>query len=245
MTRCVFLASLFHETHSFVDEITSWDSMKFRRGSELLARAGDGSTVDGFLGVAKEQGWQVMAGTEMAATPSGLIDDAIFEAYCSEVISQLHGTVQRIDAIWLSLHGAMVTTRNHDPEGDLLERIRALPGLADVPLFGVFDLHATMTERMATHADGLVAYRNNPHTDAHAAAALSARLLARCLATGQRPSMLHRTLPFVWPPTGTGTADVPMHQLNCEARRIEATDPAIWAVNVVCLLYTYPSPRDV
>lgn len=231
MTYRILLASLFHETHSFVEQITGWAQMTIRRGAELLAREGDGSTVDGFLGVAREEGWEVFASTEFVATPSGLIDDAIFEVFCAEVLAD--AAKGRFDAIWLSLHGAMVTTANHDPEGDLLARLRAMPGLAELPLFGVFDLHANFTDRMAAHADGLVAYRNNPHTDAHAAAAMSARLLARSLGSGQRPRMLNRTLPFIWPPTGTGTADLPMRDLNVEARRIEAADLDIWAVNVV------------
>ena len=39
------------------------------------------------------------------------------------------------DAIYLVLHGAMATQTIPDPEGDLLARIRALPGAATLPLF--------------------------------------------------------------------------------------------------------------
>ena len=103
----------------------------------------------------------------------------------------------------------MVTTGSDDPEGDLLERIRALPGAKDLPLFAVFDLHANFTPTMARYADGLVGYRENPHADAFDAAALSAELLARSLATGVRPRIVSQTYPVLWPPTGTGTADTP------------------------------------
>ncbi len=234
MTKRILLAGLFHETHSFVGEITGPDRMRIRRGGELLAHAGDGSTFDGFLGVARREGWQVVPAIGLTATPSGLIDDGVFEDYWRELKVMAEAAVSDgLDGVWLSLHGAMVTTRNHDPEGDMLGRLRALPGFAKLPVFGVFDLHATFTGMMARHADGLVAYRNNPHTDVHAAAAFSAELLARSLAEGVRPRMINRTLAIVWPPTGTGTADRPMRDLNAAARAIERSDKDIWAVNVV------------
>ena len=81
------------------------------------------------------------------------------------------------------------------------------PGAKDLPLFAVFDLHANFTPKMARYADGLVGYRENPHSDAFDAAALSAELLARSL--DDRRAAAHRVadLSVLWPPTGTGTAD--------------------------------------
>ncbi|MBN9311396.1 M81 family metallopeptidase, partial [Devosia sp.] len=138
-----------------------------------------------------------------------------------------------LDGIWLALHGAMVTTESVDPEGELLARIRRIPGAAELPLFGVFDLHATFTAAMAAGANGLVAYRENPHIDARDAAVRSADLLARALREGRAPRMFARNAPIIWPPTGTGTADRPMRDLEALARQIEAEDPDIWTVNVV------------
>ena len=98
----------------------------------------------------------------------------------------------------------------------MLARSRKLPGAETLPLFGVFDLHATFTKAMAASANGLVAYRENPHSDAREAAADSARLLARTLETGVVPHMLALNADIVWPPTGTGTADSPMRiASNC------------------------------
>lgn len=233
MTR-ILIGALFHETHTFLNEVTTADATRTRRGAEVLARKGDASTVDGFLQVADKRGWDVIPTLDVSAVPSGTLDHAIFEGYWAEFVAVARPALaDGIDAIWLALHGAMVTTGAHDPEGELLRRIRALPGAADLPLFGVFDLHATFTDAMAAHADGLVAYRENPHRDSFEAAMLSAELLARALDTGVRPRMVNRTLPIVWPPTGTGTADPPMRDINLHARRIEASDPSVWAVNVV------------
>lgn len=233
MSARILLAGLFHETHTFLDEVTGLGEVRVRRGEDLLTRRGDGSTVDGFLGVAARRGWAVVPTLEMSAMPSGTLDHAVFEMFWSQFEDAARGAIAAgLDGVWLSLHGAMVTTGSLDPEGEFLTRLRSLPGFEALPVFGIFDLHATFTERMARHADGLVAYRENPHSDAFAASAFSAELLARSLETG-RPRMLTRILPIVWPPTGTGTAAEPMLGLSMAARAIEAEDPAIWAVNVV------------
>jgi microcystin degradation protein MlrC len=234
MTKRILLGGLFHETHTFLEEVTGPDQMRTREGAALLARRGDASTVDGFLEVAERRNWTVIPTLETQATPSGTIDHAVFEAFWARFEAAARPALAAgLDGIWLALHGAMVTTRSDDPEGDLLERIRALPGAETLPLFAVFDLHANFTPRMARYADGLVGYRENPHADARDAAVLSADLLARSLDTGVRPRMVSRTFPILWPPTGTGTADRPMRTMSALARRIEREDDDVWAVSVV------------
>ena len=232
MTR-IFLASLFHETHCFTDDITGLDQFTIRRGQALIDRAGDGSQMDGFLSVAARQGWQVVPSADYTATPSGIVDHAVFEAFWAEVEPVLRRALNDgLDGIFLSLHGAMVTTEQPDPEGELLRRVRAIRGTARLPVFGAFDLHANLSPAMCEQADALVCYRENPHIDAFDTAARAAVLLARCLRDGVRPRMRFRGTPIILPPTGTCTADLPMRDLERMAREIEAT-PGVLAVNIV------------
>ncbi len=233
MTR-VFLAGIFHETHSFSGQPTGIEGFVIHRGRQLLDRAGDASQVDGFLTVAKREGWEIVPSVTYTGGASGTVDHAVFEAFWSEVKPVLEKALaQGLDAIHLSLHGAMVTSACDDPEGELMERIRAMPGAEKLPLYGVCDLHGTLTPKMGALSDCLIFYRECPHTDAYDSAVLSTELLARCLKTGIRPK--HRVLvtPIVWPPTGTGTKDGPMRALEDAARRLERTVPGALAVNVV------------
>lgn len=233
--RRILLGSLFHETHSFVDEITRLADFTIRKGDDLLRRRGDGSTVDGFLEVAEAEGWQVVPTVDYTALPAGTVDNAVFAQFLAEFDAGLKAALAGggLDGIWLALHGAMVTSGCPDPEGALLSHIRAVPGCETLPIFGVFDLHANFTAAMAQNANALVAYRENPHTDARESAVRSARLLARSLSEGVVPRMLSANAPVIWPPTGTGTADRPMRDLEALARRIEQENPAIWVANVV------------
>lgn len=230
----VLLAGLFHETHCFVPETTGLGDFKVELGDALFARRGDGSQIDGFLDVADREGWEVIPACSYTATPSGRVEDTVVDAFFADLMPRAGAAARNgIDAIFLSLHGAMASQSIDDVEGEVLRRLRAVPGLERVPLFGVFDLHANLTEAMTRLADGLVCYRENPHVDARDTAVRAAGLLSRCLAAGRRPRMLRRSVPVIWPPTGTGTADLPMRDLETLAREIEAADAQIWAVNVV------------
>ena len=229
----VLLASLFHETHCFVDDRTGLDQFRIRHGDQILQRAGDGSGVDGFLEVAAAEGWRVIPAADYAATPSGIVEHSVFEAFWDEVQAALIPAIaQGLDGIFLALHGAMVTTEEPDVEGELLRRIRGAKGAESLPIFGAFDLHANLTPAMCALADGLVCYRECPHTDARETSVRAAGLLARSLREGRRPHMRYRQVPLILAPTGTGTADLPMRALEAAAREAEA-DPAILAMNVV------------
>src|SRR5690349_16431136 len=233
MTR-VFIAGIFHETHSFSGDTTGLEGFVIHRGQQILDRRGDASQVDGFLSVAEREGWEVVPSAVYTGGASGTVDHAVFETFWSEVKPALEKALDDgLDAIHLSLHGAMVTSECDDPEGELMARIRALPGADTLPIYCVGDLHATLTPQMGDLCDCMIFYRECPHTDAFDSAVLSAELLARCLKTGVRPKHFVLVTPIVWPPTGTGTRDGPMRALEDAARKIEKDVPGVLAVNVV------------
>jgi len=86
-------------------------------------------------------------------------------------------------------------------EGEILHRLRNVLGNRRIPIGGVLDLHANFTQDMAENADALLAYRENPHVDAKAAAERAAELLDRLLETGRRATTVWQHPPILWPPT--------------------------------------------
>lgn len=230
----VLLAGLFQETNGFVRQATTWKEFTVFRGAEIFSRRGDGSVTDGFLGAAERHGFEVVPALDAWALPGGRVEDAAFEEFWREFESVARSALQtEIDAIFLVLHGAMATGRLDDAEGELLSRIRGLPQAAELPIFGVLDLHANVTPAMCRHANGLVAYRENPHIDAKQTGERAADLLARCLAEGRVPHMTWCRPPLVWVPTATGTQADPMKALRAYARQVEGAHPEIWACNIL------------
>ncbi len=229
----VLFAGLFQETNGFVGEPTRWADFKVFRGREIFSRRHDGSVTDGFLAEAERSGFTVVPALDAWALPGGKVADAAFEQYWREFETAARPALaDGLEAIFLVLHGAMATPGHDDAEGELLRRIRALPGGLHLPVFGVLDLHANVTPQMCRLANGLLAYRENPHTDAKQTGERATQLLARCLAGGRVPQMTWGRPPIVWAPPGTGTQSDPMKSLGEFARRIEAATPEIWAYNV-------------
>lgn len=230
----VLLAGLFHETHTFLGTTTALESFATRVGGELLLCRGDGSPLSGVLQVADESGWDVTPIIDMRATPSGTVADAVLDHFLNELesVAAPRLAAGSVDGVYLVLHGAMVTESFPDVEGEVIDRLRALPGAASVPICGVLDLHGNISQRTMTRTQGMVAYRCNPHTDACDSAIRGARILDRILTDGTQSTSVWAQPPIIWPPTGTGTADDPMNTLTALAREIEDAHPDIVAVNV-------------
>ena len=243
----IFVAGLFHETHTFLDGITDWEDFHVVRGKDLKSLNGDSSPIGGVLERAGQLEWDVVPGLWAAAHPSATVEDAAFEKFWQEFSESLTACANSgpIDGIYLVLHGAMTCQSIQDVEGELLERMERLLlelNAADnelrlhretpIPVFGVYDLHANFTDRMATHSHCLVAYRENPHADARESAIRAANLLDRCLQHNQLPRTLIIQPPIVWPPTGTGTATTPMLNLLQTARQLQQQRTEFWEINV-------------
>jgi microcystin degradation protein MlrC len=230
----ILFGGFFHETHTFLAEQTTWADFEVTRDADILTKVGDASPTDGFLSTAQELGLTVVPTVDARVFPSGMVADAALETFWTEFVARARpALVDGIDAIYLVLHGAMVTASQPDPEGEILARIRALPGATDLPIFGVFDLHANFSVKMGQLANGLVAYRENPHTDAREAAVQATRLMHRALREGVTPRMTLCRLPVVWAPPGTATATDPMRALRGAMDAVVAALPTVWAGNVV------------
>ena len=230
----IFVAALFHETHTFLDGVTSWDDFHVLMGQQMLEVAGDSSPLGGALEEIHRLGWDVCPALAASASPGAIVSDDFYDRYMQRFLLalEMHRQQGPLHAIFLVLHGAMVCQSIDDAEGELLSRLDEHLGANRPPVFGVYDLHANFTQQMAQHADCLVAYRQNPHADARESAIRAVHLLDRCLKTGQRPHMVMAQPSILWPPTGTGTASDPMLSLLQTARQLQHDQPEFWEVNV-------------
>ena len=133
------------------------------------------------------------------AEPNGPVDHAFFRRIMEEWETELR-TAGKLDGIYCVLHGAGLTTEDHDPEGTILAMIRAIVGL-DIPLVASFDLHANVSDADVVPLNAFIGYRTNPHMDMRERGAESAQILRRLLG-GTRTYLSRIRLPIV-PPTVT------------------------------------------
>ncbi len=107
--------------------------------------------------------WEPVALRMAAAQPGGPVEHAYFVDLVNDIEARLRAALP-LDAVFISSHGAALTTQNDDPDGELFARIRAVVGPA-VAIVAVLDLHTNVSRRMTDALSAFVAYRCNPHTD--------------------------------------------------------------------------------
>lgn len=118
-------------------------------------------------------------------TSGGTLADAAFARIAGELLSRIRAA-PAVDGIYFSLHGAMATESEGDPEGFLLAETRKIVG-ERVPIVISLDLHGILTDRMLEHSDAAVAFHTYPHVDFFGTGERSAKLLLRIVAGEVKP----------------------------------------------------------
>ena len=113
--------------------------------------------------IAAREGLDVVEGTAAWAEPGGLLQRRAFEELRDEILGQLKAAMP-VDGVVLGLHGAMVAQGYDDPEGDLLERVRAIVG-PDIVIAAELDPHSHLTAKRVANANILASFLEFPHTD--------------------------------------------------------------------------------
>ena len=209
----ILIAGFHHETNTFAPSRATYDMFlngdgwpAMKRGAEVLSLRNANVPIAGFLAAMEPAGHELVPVLWAAANPSGPVTEDAFERIAGEIVAA--SRQQAFDAIYLDLHGAMVTEHCDDGEGELLARLRAATG-KDVLIVASLDLHANVTALMQGCADGLVAYRTYPHVDMATTGMRAAQLL-KDLAAAKTPVIkAYRRLPFLIPINGMCTTAEP------------------------------------
>jgi microcystin degradation protein MlrC len=174
--RC-FIAGVQHECSSFSPIPTarrSFDTVWW--GVE------EGWAIDGFgygesCRVALDLGFELVTGPFSSCQPSLPAPHHVWEDVREGILDPLRAAGP-VDIVWLCLHGAQMSDREDDCEGDVLRRAREIVGEQAV-IGCLLDLHANLSSRMLDAADLVVTCREYPHVDYGERAAEMLPVLAR------------------------------------------------------------------
>jgi microcystin degradation protein MlrC len=214
MTR-IAVGGFLHETNTFAPTKATYQDFVHGGGWPSMALGADVLKVmrninvglAGFAGAAETNGWELVPTISCGASPSAHVTRDAFERIVKVMVDGI-AAAGPLDAVYLDLHGAMVTEHLDDGEGEILARVRKVIG-DDMPLVANLDLHANVTPKMVEHADALIAYRTYPHIDMAETGRAAARHLALLLGTKQRFAKAFRQLPFLIPISWQCTNDQP------------------------------------
>ena len=100
-----------------------------------------------------------------------------FEHFMKIILDDLKSKLP-VDAVQLSLHGAMATRDVPRPEAEIAKRVRELVG-PDIPISGTFDLHGNEDGEFLKWANAAFVTKRFPHYDAPLQGERSANFLYR------------------------------------------------------------------
>jgi microcystin degradation protein MlrC len=221
----VAVGGVYHESNTFFSQ-----PMTLERFQESQLHYDDdvvrywrntSSEMAGFLQGCDRFNFEV-APTLMAwGIPSGAVTEEAFEHLSAALIERLK-SAEPVDGVLLSLHGAMVSDKYPDADGELLRRVRYAIG-EGVPLIVTLDFHANLTEEMARWPDALIGYDTYPHVDQVERGLEAAEVLNRMLRDGLRPAMALERRPLLAHILSQSTERAPMADViraahDCELR---------------------------
>ena len=164
-------------------------------------------TLTGFVDAMNASGpWTALPLMCAMVGASGPVEERFFNEVVEEHGERLRAALP-VDGVFLSLHGGAIGVAEDDPEGAILERMRAVVG-PSIPILATLDLHANVSRKMVENASALVAYRTNPHVDMAERGAECAALMREMLG-GVRSAAAFVKLPFIPPSVAQNTKSGP------------------------------------
>jgi microcystin degradation protein MlrC len=192
----ILIAECKQEVSTFNPVLSGYEDFTIRHGQTILDyHRRVRSEVGGALSV-----FDATPGVELVPTCSahfitsgGTLADAAFARIAGEILSSIKAAPP-VDGIYCSLHGAMATQSEDDPEGWLLAETRKIVG-EHVPIVISLDLHGILTDRMLEHSDAAVAFHTYPHVDFFSTGERAAWLLSHIVAGEVKPVTAKVTVP--------------------------------------------------
>ena len=232
----IAVGGFHHETNTFAPEKAVYQNFVEADGWPALTEGekifdifeGVNLGISGFINASMALGHSPIPLLWCSASPSSHVTADAFERVAGSMLDRLANSLP-VNAVYLDLHGAMVTEHSQDGEGELLERVRRLIG-PQVPLIASLDLHANITTRMVLQADALVAYRTYPHVDMADTGRRTAILLDRIM-TGKRPAKSVSKLDFLIPLIWQSSLTEPCHSLYKSLEDIEHRHSRVWSLS--------------
>ena len=204
----IAVAGFRHETNTFApakaamadfEQGYSWPPLT--RGPAVAeAVKGYNLALAGFIKAAEAAGHEVVPLLWASASPSAHVEERAYERIAGMLQDSL-AMAAPVDAVYLNLHGAMVTEHLEDAESDTIKRCRDVlnPEGWKIPVVATLDYHANISPAMVGRASALLGYRTYPHEDMAATGERLFHWLERLLAGEHLTERAFRQIPFLFP----------------------------------------------
>lgn len=168
MALKIVLLGIYHESNTFVNELTTLSDFKeghYLKGVDIKKEYEKAHhEIGGMLEVLDhQQDVEIIPIMLAEATPGGIISSETYSFLLKEMMSELD-KILPVDGCLVVPHGAAVSETFVDMDGHWLSQLRDKIG-AKIPIVGTLDLHANVSQLMVSSTNALVSYKQNPHID--------------------------------------------------------------------------------
>lgn len=192
----ILIAECKQEVSTFNPVKSGYQDFNIFRGQELFdhyrsVHAEVSGALHVFDGTAEVE---LIAGYGASSITSGgtLYDESWFRI-ADEFLTAIR-EAHPLDAFYLSLHGAMATESEFDPEGYLIAESRKILG-EEIPIVVSLDLHGIATDLIFEKSDAIVAFHTYPHVDFFETGQRAARVLLDILSGKIKPVTARVAIP--------------------------------------------------
>ncbi len=216
------LAQMKHETNTFSPVPTPLARFGHGRDRPWEGREayeefkGTGTALGAFIDLAERAGAEVVLPVAAQAWPSGRVAEEAYEFIAGKIVDAVKGGC---DGVLLDLHGAMVTERFDDGEGELLARIRRVA--PKVPIGVAHDMHANLFPAAARCATSLAGYQTYPHVDMYETGIRAASPIFSLLSGNVKPVLAFGHKPMLPHVMRQSSLDSPNREIQARAKEME------------------------
>jgi microcystin degradation protein MlrC len=218
MSTRIAVARLWHEGNSFSPVLTrlaDFERREWRKGDEVPefyagTRTEIGAAVDFF---SANRALTPIYLRCAAAGPGGAVEEDDLQAIIGEIVDGVRNS--RCDALYLSLHGALIGSRTLLADLALLKAAHTALGAR--PLAVSFDLHANLDPAIAQLVDIVIGYKTHPHVDLYETGRKALELLARTMKGEIHPVAAIAKAGVILPSFNMRTSEGPMAEIEALA----------------------------
>jgi microcystin degradation protein MlrC len=224
------LAAIKHETNTFSPIKTPLASFAVGRAEGVPLQGaqavetfrGTNTPLSAFIDLAEKEQAEIVLPLAAEAAPSGPVSDEAFDQMADAVCDAVK---KGCEAVFLDLHGAMVTASHDDGEGELLRRIRHIA--PDLPVAVALDFHTNLSPAMMENATVITGYRTYPHVDTYETGQRCGLTLLRILQKEIQPTMTWGKQPMLTHTLCQLTSRPPLKEIMDRAIRAESAQEVL------------------
>ncbi len=206
----ILLCEFYQETNTFNPvpyTLDMFSDFRYAEGMDFYNKAKEvPDAAHGMIETIESMGGIVIPGISLMGWAGGVVADEVYDQLLNRTDFYICNS-GKLDAVFVSCHGALCTESKEDATGAYIEYIRNKVG-NDITIAISCDLHANITQCLLENTDIICGYNCYPHTDIYQTGARAAHFGVKRL-NGEAINTATVMLPMLIPPSGYSTVEEP------------------------------------